>query len=51
MSETLIRLENVSKAYPGTEAPAVGNLTMDVQEGEVSFLLAHRVAGRALPCG
>jgi len=39
MSETLIRLENVSKAYPGTEAPAVGNLTMDVQEGEVLVLV------------
>ena len=38
MSEPLIRLENVSKSYPGTEAPAVANLTMDVHEGEVCLL-------------
>ena len=47
MSETLIRLENVSKAYPGTESPAVGNLTLDVQEGEVLVLVGPSGCGKS----
>jgi len=47
MSQPLIRLENVSKAYPGTEAPAVGNLTMDVYEGEVLVLVGPSGCGKS----
>ena len=41
MSEPLIRLENVTKSYPGTEAPAVGNLTLATQFFQV-LLYAER---------
>ena len=47
MSEPLIRLENVSKSYPGTEAPAVANLTMDVYEGEVLVLVGPSGCGKS----
>ena len=47
MSQPLIRLENVSKSYPGTEAPAVGNLTMDVHEGEVLVLVGPSGCGKS----
>jgi osmoprotectant transport system ATP-binding protein len=47
MSQPLIRLENVSKSYPGTEAPAVGNLTMDVYEGEVLVLVGPSGCGKS----
>jgi osmoprotectant transport system ATP-binding protein len=47
MSEPLIRLENVSKSYPGTAAPAVGNLTLDVHEGEVLVLVGPSGCGKS----
>jgi osmoprotectant transport system ATP-binding protein len=47
MSEPLIRLENVTKSYPGTEAPAVGNLTLDVYEGEVLVLVGPSGCGKS----
>ena len=47
MSTPLIRLENVTKTYPGTDAPAVGNLTMDVYEGEVLVLVGPSGCGKS----
>jgi len=47
MSEPLIRLENVGKSYPGTDAPAVGNLTLDVYEGEVLVLVGPSGCGKS----
>ena len=47
MSEPLIRLENVTKSYPGTEAPAVGNLTLDVYAGEVLVLVGPSGCGKS----
>ncbi|MEL0149517.1 MAG: ATP-binding cassette domain-containing protein, partial [Pontimonas sp.] len=47
MSEPLFRLENVTKSYPGTESPAVGDLTMDVHEGEVLVLVGPSGCGKS----
>ena len=47
MSEPLIRLENVTKSYAGAENPAVGNLTMDVNEGEVLVLVGPSGCGKS----
>jgi len=45
--EVLIRLENVTKQYPGTEEPAVNNLTMDVRRGEVLVLVGPSGCGKS----
>jgi osmoprotectant transport system ATP-binding protein len=47
MNEPLIRLENVTKSYPGTEKAAVGNLTMEVFEGEVLVLVGPSGCGKS----
>lgn len=45
--EPLIRLENVSKTYPGQEEAAVRNLTMDVYRGEVLVLVGPSGCGKS----
>jgi len=45
--DILIRLENVSKQYGGTEEPAVNNLTLDVQRGEVLVLVGPSGCGKS----
>ena len=45
--DILIRLEKVSKQYGGTEEPAVNNLTLDVQRGEVLVLVGPSGCGKS----
>lgn len=46
-NDVLIRLENVTKQYPGTDDPAVDNLTMDVHRGEVLVLVGPSGCGKS----
>ena len=41
-----VRLENLSKTYPGTTVPAVDNLTLDIADGEVFTLLGPSGCGK-----
>ena len=47
MTEALIRLENVSKRYTAVEDPAVRNLTLEVQRGEVLVLVGPSGCGKS----
>ncbi|MFY9304596.1 MAG: betaine/proline/choline family ABC transporter ATP-binding protein [Rhodoluna sp.] len=47
MTEALIRLENVSKRYTAGEDPAVRNLTLEVQRGEVLVLVGPSGCGKS----
>lgn len=47
MTEPLISLKNVSKSYPGAEAPAVNNLDLDIREGEVLVLVGPSGCGKS----
>ena len=42
----MIKLENVTKIYPGTTAPAVSDLTMTVPEGETCVLIGPSGCGK-----
>lgn len=42
----MIRLENVTKIYSGTTAPAVNDLTMEVPEGETCVLIGPSGCGK-----
>ncbi|MFW6183282.1 MAG: ABC transporter ATP-binding protein [Chloroflexota bacterium] len=42
----MIRLENVTKIYPGSTAPAVQDLTMEVPEGETCVLIGPSGCGK-----
>ena len=46
MSDAMIRLEHVSKVFPGTEAPAVGDLTFEVGRGEILTLVGPSGCGK-----
>ena len=46
MSDAMIRLEHVSKVFPGTEAPAVGDLTLEVGRGEILTLVGPSGCGK-----
>jgi osmoprotectant transport system ATP-binding protein len=47
MSEAMIRLEGVGKTYPGTETPAVADLTLEIQQGEVLVLVGPSGCGKS----
>jgi osmoprotectant transport system ATP-binding protein len=47
MTEPLIRLENVGKIYPGTEVPAVADLTIDINKGEILVLVGPSGCGKS----
>ena len=47
MTEPLIRLENVSKSYGAGTDPAVKNLTIEVQRGEVLVLVGPSGCGKS----
>ncbi len=47
MNQPLIRLESVSKTYPGSAEPAVNKLTMEVFEGEVLVLVGPSGCGKS----
>ncbi|MGI5202508.1 ABC transporter ATP-binding protein [Spirillospora sp. CA-108201] len=42
----MIRLEGVTKRYPGQDAPAVGDLTLSVRDGEIVVLLGPSGCGK-----
>jgi osmoprotectant transport system ATP-binding protein len=42
----MIRLEEVTKVFPGTDAPAVDRVTMEVPEGEICVLLGPSGCGK-----
>lgn len=44
--DTMIKLDGVSKHYPGTGRPAVGNLSLDVQRGEFVTLVGPSGCGK-----
>ena len=46
-SEPLIRLEHVTKSYPGVVEPAVRDLTLEVQPGEILVLVGPSGCGKS----
>ena len=55
MAEALIKLEKVSKTYPGTHTPAVAELDLEIYKGEtlvlVGFLILLAVTTVSLATG
>ena len=45
--QTMIRLEAVSKVYPGTDVPAVEELSMDIPKGEILVLVGPSGCGKS----
>lgn len=46
MNDAMIRLEHVSKTFPGSTAPAVGDLSFEVPEGEILVLVGPSGCGK-----
>ena len=46
MSEAMIRLERITKRFPGQAAPAVEELSMDIPEGEIVVLVGPSGCGK-----
>ncbi|WP_239310954.1 ABC transporter ATP-binding protein [Frankia sp. Cj3] len=44
--DVMIRLERVSKHYPGQSAPAVSELSLDIRDGEIAVLLGPSGCGK-----
>jgi len=43
----MITLEHVAKIFPGQRAPAVGDLSLDVREGEIAVLIGPSGCGKS----
>jgi len=50
MSETIIRFENVTYSYPGTETPAIRNINLAIQAGEIVLITGPSGAGKTTLC-
>lgn len=46
MPETMIRLDAVTKVFPGSDVPAVGGLSLEVAEGEIAVLVGPSGCGK-----
>jgi len=46
-NDAKIHLDRVTKTYPGTKAPAVAELTLDVHEGEILVLVGPSGCGKS----
>ncbi|MGZ5383225.1 MAG: ATP-binding cassette domain-containing protein, partial [Acidimicrobiia bacterium] len=46
MTDAMIRLEHVSKSFPGSPSPAVGDLSFEVSEGEIVVLVGPSGCGK-----
>ena len=44
--DVMIRLENLSKTFPGTEEPAVDDLSLDIYEGEIVVFVGPSGCGK-----
>ena len=44
--EVMIRLENLTKRFPGQDEPAVEELTMDIYDGEIVVLVGPSGCGK-----
>ncbi|HLL38658.1 MAG TPA: ATP-binding cassette domain-containing protein, partial [Rubrobacteraceae bacterium] len=44
--EIMIRLENLSKTFPGQDQPAVDNLSMEIPEGEIVVFVGPSGCGK-----
>ncbi|MBA2455002.1 MAG: ATP-binding cassette domain-containing protein, partial [Nocardioidaceae bacterium] len=45
-SESKIRLENLSKTFPGQHEPAVDDLSMEIPEGEIVIFVGPSGCGK-----
>jgi osmoprotectant transport system ATP-binding protein len=45
-AETMIRLENLTKVFPGQDEPAVDDLSMEIYEGEIVVLVGPSGCGK-----
>ena len=47
MNQSMIHLDNVSKTYPGSDIPAVAELQLDIQKGEILVLVGPSGCGKS----
>src|SRR5438876_9172335 len=43
----MLRLEHITKTYPGSQVPAVDDLSLEIQEGEIFTLLGPSGCGKS----